>query len=82
VHLGGAVQLELKLTPDCSQVDPAWFQSLKLKYGEALSKFAFNFNLRRYTSDNPLLMDRRVLLATSVLERAAGAYTRSLLSST
>jgi len=33
------------------QVDRAWFQRLKPKYDEQLSTLAFNFNLRRYTSE-------------------------------
>ena len=39
------MQVDPRLTPsDCS-----WFQRLKLKYDEALSRFAFDFNSRRYS---------------------------------
>jgi len=38
---GGAVQVDPKLTPSRSQVDPAWFQLLKLKHYELLSNFCF-----------------------------------------
>ena len=38
ITLGGAVQVD--------QVDPAWFQRLKVKYNQLLSNFAFNFHLR------------------------------------
>ena len=37
-----------RLTPGGPQAERAWFQRLKLKYDEALSKIAFNLNLRRY----------------------------------
>ena len=30
-----------------------WFQRLKLKYDETISKFAFNFNLRHYNEAEP-----------------------------
>ena len=36
-------------TPGSPWVDHALCQRLKLKYDEAVSKFAFNFNLRQYT---------------------------------
>jgi hypothetical protein len=34
------------------QVDHAWFQCLKLKCDELPSNFAFNFDLRRYGTEN------------------------------
>ena len=37
-----------RLNPGRPRFDRAWFQRLKLTYDEALSNFAFNFNLRRY----------------------------------
>ena len=37
------------LTP-CYSIDNAWFQRLKLNYDTSLSNFAFNSNLRRYTT--------------------------------
>jgi hypothetical protein len=43
---------------------------LKLKYDKPLSNFAFKFNLRRYN------------MAARAVTFEAGAYTRSLLSST
>jgi len=61
----------------------------KLKYDELLSKFAFKFNLRRYTSvpvgvalvvpPAPAPAPAAVAAAAAV---AAGAYTRPLCSST
>jgi len=36
------------VTPGLTWVGRAWFQRLKLKCDEALTNFAFNFNLRRY----------------------------------
>jgi len=59
---------------------------LKLKCDELLSSFAFNFNLRRYN----LVVAHVVLLRAGVVpieglllpEPRAGAYTRSLFSST
>jgi len=45
-------------------------QSLKAKCDEALSNFAFKFNLRWYTMGVAALGDRNKLLE-------AGAYTRS-----
>ena len=47
----------------------AWFQStrpLKLKYDEPLSKFAFNFNLRRYIKDHLLTLSLEDNQLTSV----------------
>jgi len=41
---GRPVQVDPRLTSD----EP-WFQRLKLKYYKGLSRFAFNFNLRRYS---------------------------------
>jgi len=41
-----ALQVDLRLLPGLT--DCVWVQRLKLKYAEALSKFAFSFNLRRY----------------------------------
>ena len=41
-----------RLTPGCPCVDCAWVQRLNPKYGEPLSKFAFNFNLRRCSTDD------------------------------
>ena len=38
-------------TPDCSGVDRARFQRLKLKYDEALLIFALNFELRSYIEE-------------------------------
>jgi superfamily II DNA/RNA helicase len=69
---------------------------LKLKYVEALSDFAFNYNLRRYDmgfepqlraiveqSDLPRREHRQTLLfsATFPPPLQAGAYTRSRQSS-
>ena len=48
-------------------------ERLKLKYDEPPSKFAFKFNLRRYTEE----AGERKAAA-----QEAGAYTRALLSST
>ena len=45
----GWPQVWPRLTPGWAQVDHARFQRLKLKYDELLSKFAFNFSLRRYS---------------------------------
>jgi len=33
----------------CYSMDRAWFKRLKLKHHNLVSKFAFNFNLRRYS---------------------------------
>jgi hypothetical protein len=41
-QLGRAVQVDPGF--DCAWL---WFQRLQLRYGEFLSNFAFNFNLRR-----------------------------------
>ena len=45
-ELGGAVQVDPRLTPGCPQADPACFQRLKVRYDKLLSDVAFNFNLR------------------------------------
>jgi len=53
---------------------------LKLNCGEPLSKMAFKFNLRRY-----IMMGKAreaVAQTKTLLASQAGAYTRSLLSST
>jgi len=39
-----------RLKPVESRVEPAWFQRLKPKCDEPLSKPAFDFNFRRYTT--------------------------------
>ena len=36
------------MTPASPRLDRVWFEFLTLKYDEALTNFAFNFNLRRY----------------------------------
>jgi hypothetical protein len=53
---------------------------LKLKHDEPLSSFAFIFSWRRYTA----VAERHAHLtaADSAAAAAAGAYTRSLFSST
>jgi hypothetical protein len=56
----------------------------KLRYDELLSKFAFNFNLRRYTAAGSTGGSKRAAVSFAIGEAAvtAGAYTRSLFSST
>ena len=51
--------------------------TLKLKYDEPLSKFAFNFNLRRYTPPEMLTAP----LEGIVLKSKVGTSTRPLHSS-
>jgi hypothetical protein len=41
----------MKLNPVEAHVERVWFQLLKVKCDEPLSDFAFNFNLRRYSTD-------------------------------
>jgi len=48
---------------------------LKLEHEKPLSNFAFNFNLRRYVMG-------ACCVSAEVLYLAAGAYTRSPISST
>ena len=48
--LGWAAQVDSIKT----SVESAWFQRLKLKCDEVLSRFAFNLNLRRYRLAAPL----------------------------
>jgi hypothetical protein len=63
---GGAVQLDLALTPDTPRTDPACFQRLlstlafnacfqrlKLNYDRPLASFAFNFNMCPFKSGTP-----------------------------
>jgi hypothetical protein len=38
-----------RLNPVDARVESAWFQRLKPRYDESLSKFAFNFKLRPYS---------------------------------
>jgi len=62
-------------------------EHLKLKCDGLLSSFAFNFNLRRYTTDTiiePTPAQKLLSLPTvdPITGLAAGAYTRPLLSST
>ena len=65
----------------------AWFQRLKLNCDEALSNFAFNFNLRRYNLVHTESLARAVRRARVARDRRAadsaeaGAYTRPLLIS-
>jgi len=63
---------------------------LKLKYDKPLSNFAFKFNLRRYSEASVSLSQVFQLVGTKydnaftggVVGEQAGAYTRSLYSST
>jgi hypothetical protein len=66
---------------------------LKLQYDETLSNFAFNFNLRHYTTvsfarDQTRLIAEEIGVAATAATNwlisgfTAGAYTRPLLSST
>jgi hypothetical protein len=73
---GQAVQLD-RIKP---KLKPPETQRLKLKYVKLLSDFAFKFNLRRYTKLPPYLYV--IFLTILLVDRAAGAYTRPLLSST
>ena len=73
-------------TPSSLQVDPAWFQRLRLRYCESLLYSAFNFNLRRYSEAAaheraPGVVWRRQGRGCGAVAEA-GAYTRPLLSST
>jgi hypothetical protein len=43
-----------RLNPLKPRVESAWFQRLKLGYDEPLSRFAFNFDLRRYIKDEDI----------------------------
>ena len=43
------------LTPGRPRLGRAWDQSLKLTYNELISRLAFRFNLRHYTSLIPML---------------------------
>ena len=54
-------------------------ECLNLKCDETLSKFAFNFKLRRYNESSMLDLPLCAALLDAV---RAGAYTRPLLSST
>jgi len=50
-HLGPECASEVRrcrTTPGCLWVNGAWLQRLQLKYEEALTNFAFKFNLRHY----------------------------------
>jgi hypothetical protein len=42
-------------------VDRAWFQRLKLEYDQLLSNFAFNVNLRRYTTVNEVVSESALI---------------------
>jgi hypothetical protein len=46
---GGPVVGLYKLNPDYPQLESAWFQPLNLSSEKLVSKFAFEFNLHRYT---------------------------------
>ena len=65
----------MQLDPIKPMLKPPGTTHLKLKCDELLSSFAFKFNLRRYTVDR-----KRVNEFGRAYE--AGAYTRSLQSST
>jgi hypothetical protein len=76
----------------------AWFQHLNLKSDDPLSNVAFNFNLRRHTKVSVLAKRLTALLTDGAgagdaakakavagvanVRLAAGAYTRSLQSTT
>jgi hypothetical protein len=73
---GGAVHVD----PLKPKLRPPGTKSLKPEYDGLLSNFGFKFNLRRYI---PAGLGRRQPLAVlSGPTFAAGAYTRSLQSST
>jgi len=60
---------------------------LKLKCGDLLSNFAFKFNLRRYSKEVAVAERARKAEAgramhADMADLKAGAYTRSLFSST
>jgi hypothetical protein len=55
-------------------------QRLKLKCDDPLSKFAFNFNLRRYSVEQSFIIPNVPDHKVDAL--LAGAYTPSLFSST
>ena len=71
-----------------SKLKPPGTECLKLKYDNLLSSFAFKFNLRRYTLHVPadILADNTFTYTVEMCESGeysvAGAYTRSLFSST
>ena len=65
---GKAVQVE----PMKSMVKAPGTKRLKLKYDKLLSKFAFNFNLRRYNTT----MIARCHLSRATVRNRRGAWTR------
>jgi len=84
---GRAVQVDLsKPTLKAPGTKP-----LKLKCGESLSNFAFNFNLRRYITETGAGVAaraaeraeaHRVSVAAAATTSKVGSYTRPLFSST
>ena len=62
------------LKPVQTRVETAWFQSFKVNHCKLLSFFRFNLNLRHYLTGYQSLTTHGGL--------KAGAYTRSLFSST
>ena len=56
---------------------------MKLQYGEPLSNFAFNFNLRCYNeAKRDAEKDAEEASRAKLMVEVAGAYTRPLFSST
>ena len=45
----------------CYSNERAWFQRLKVKYDEALSNSAFNFNLRRYNEEDVMTQNHKAV---------------------
>ena len=49
-----------RLSPGRPRIDRVWLQCLNLTYHETLSKFAFNFDLRNYTTVNVDVLRREI----------------------
>jgi hypothetical protein len=79
-HQGKAVQVD----PIKPTLKAHATKRLKLEYGELLSSSAFNCNLRRYTKKLKTKTKDKVTakMGKIDIDYQAGAYTRSLLSST
>ena len=69
----------MQLDPIKPMLKPPGTKHLKLEYDELLSSFAFKFNLHRFTKNNASYSYDHVC---DEEQSQAGAYTRSLQSST